>query len=215
MNEKLCTWCKKPFEPSHFNQKLCSEDCKIASKKDVKKRYKQTEKGKATNDRWIDSERRKENEKRYKSTPHARKLAVERTRRYAAKHPEKFQLTKSVCDKKYTKTPHGKSVRSSAAATYRKTDKGKTVQKNHKYQLRNPKAGKIDREAWNEKLKSCGGKCMDCGTTEDITIDHIIPLSTGGSNHITNLQPLCRACNSRKNNTTGGLKFDSNLFMWT
>lgn len=214
MNEKICTWCKNPFEPSHFNQKLCSEECKAASKADVKRRYKQTEKGKASNERWISSERRKENEKRYKSTPRARKLAVERMRRYAAKHPEKFKIIKSESDKKYVKSPHGKLVRALAVSTYRKTEKGKIVQKNYKYQLRNQRAGKIDGKAWGEKLKALGGKCLECGTTDDITIDHIIPLSVGGSNHITNLQPLCRVCNSRKNNTTGGLKFDSNLFMW-
>lgn len=32
----------------------------------------------------------------------------------------------------------------------------------------------------------------------DLTIDHIIPRKYGGTNAITNLQVMCRSCNSSK-----------------
>ncbi len=44
----------------------------------------------------------------------------------------------------------------------------------------------------------CGGKCMICGTKENLTIDHIIPQSKGGKDSVDNLQILCFSCNSRK-----------------
>jgi len=43
-----------------------------------------------------------------------------------------------------------------------------------------------------------GATCKDCGTTEDLTIDHIVPLSKDGTNDIENLQVLCMKCNCTK-----------------
>jgi 5-methylcytosine-specific restriction endonuclease McrA len=43
-----------------------------------------------------------------------------------------------------------------------------------------------------------GSICAKCGATEDLTIDHIIPMARGGTNDLENLQILCRKCNSSK-----------------
>ena len=43
-----------------------------------------------------------------------------------------------------------------------------------------------------------GYRCVQCGTTEDLTIDHIYPRIRGGAHTEDNLQTLCRSCNSRK-----------------
>ena len=40
--------------------------------------------------------------------------------------------------------------------------------------------------------------CQHCETMDDLTIDHIIPLSKGGLNDDDNLQVLCRKCNNKK-----------------
>ena len=42
--------------------------------------------------------------------------------------------------------------------------------------------------------------CAYCGATENITIDHIIPLSRGGKHEAKNLAPACYSCNSSKCN---------------
>lgn len=51
----------------------------------------------------------------------------------------------------------------------------------------------------------CNGKCAICGKPvkfKKMTIDHITPLSRGGTNDIKNLQLACKRCNSMKSNMT-------------
>ena len=40
--------------------------------------------------------------------------------------------------------------------------------------------------------------CRQCGATEDLTIDHVIPRSKGGTNYFKNLATLCSDCNQAK-----------------
>lgn len=42
--------------------------------------------------------------------------------------------------------------------------------------------------------------CSDCRSTNDLTGDHIVPVSRGGLNTRANCQVLCRTCNARKRN---------------
>jgi 5-methylcytosine-specific restriction endonuclease McrA len=40
--------------------------------------------------------------------------------------------------------------------------------------------------------------CERCGATEDLTLDHVVPLARGGASSLANAQVLCRSCNSAK-----------------
>lgn len=48
------------------------------------------------------------------------------------------------------------------------------------------------------------GKCVKCGSTQNLEFDHIIPLSKGGSNTARNIQLLCESCNRSKGASIGG-----------
>ncbi|MDI9594961.1 MAG: HNH endonuclease signature motif containing protein, partial [Atribacterota bacterium] len=52
-------------------------------------------------------------------------------------------------------------------------------------------------------------KCVRCGATDGLTIDHIFPRKMGGTNALTNLRVLCRSCNSKR--ITSGTGFLEDL----
>jgi 5-methylcytosine-specific restriction endonuclease McrA len=62
--------------------------------------------------------------------------------------------------------------------------------------------GRVTAADWRELLELLGSACLKCKTETKPTQDHIIPLSKGGMHHPTNLQPLCRPCNERKQAST-------------
>lgn len=54
-------------------------------------------------------------------------------------------------------------------------------------------------KAYNQlRLFEPGGPCVECGATTDLTWDHKTPLGRGGGTTWSNLQCLCRRCNSAK-----------------
>lgn len=47
-------------------------------------------------------------------------------------------------------------------------------------------------------LSAAQHMCAACGSAEKLEIDHIVPISQGGTGDVSNLQVLCRQCNRRK-----------------
>jgi hypothetical protein len=75
-------------------------------------------------------------------------------------------------------------VRAAAVATYEKQ--------------RGTPPGSIPPEVRAAVFERDGNRCVECHSTDDLTLDHIHPWSLGGPDTEDNLQVLCRPCNSRK-----------------
>jgi 5-methylcytosine-specific restriction endonuclease McrA len=55
--------------------------------------------------------------------------------------------------------------------------------------------------------------CPSCEEKVDkLTIDHVIPLALGGLHDVSNIQPLCSFCNSKKNAKHIDYRFDGGLY---
>lgn len=115
------------------------------------------------------------------------------TRKRWYKNPKRQEI-----ENRYRSKPRSKKFAVKRTTRYykRHPEKKKQRDKKYGYSRRGYNAGYID---W-EKVNGLPDICCKCGSDEDITIDHIKPLSKGGTNDIKNLQKLCRRCNASKGN---------------
>jgi 5-methylcytosine-specific restriction endonuclease McrA len=102
---------------------------------------------------------------------------------------------------KWRSSLRGKLYAKNFVKAYRKTPKGKAVHTvSQNLRRANKKTGDLMAEQWLE-VKYRSPICPMCGKfieCENLTQDHIIPLSHDGKHTKDNIQALCLSCNSSK-----------------
>lgn len=93
---------------------------------------------------------------------------------------------------------------------YRQTEKGKEVsrQKRHRRYWQDPEYERLKAVARHHgatpdlirEIYERDKVCQLCDTSNNLTIDHIYPVSKGGKSGKNNLQVMCNPCNSFKGN---------------
>jgi len=73
---------------------------------------------------------------------------------------------------------------------------------NH-FRNREGKRELIPQEVMDKVWNRDGGRCVNCGSQENLEFDHIIPFSKGGATTYRNMQLLCKKCNIDKSNKLG------------
>ena len=87
-------------------------------------------------------------------------------------------------------------------------DRGRIGGIEGKKKIKRTKSGKIKRKTYSPDVKKllyikADGKCELCGKKillDDMTIDHVKPLSMGGEDDVSNLACTCLPCNVFKGN---------------
>lgn len=108
-----------------------------------------------------------------------------------------------TCIKAYRQLSKYKTYRKTYYQEYQKTPKGK---ESHTVAVRKNQLKRLDVEGfyttqeWIALKEQYGNICLRCKRHQSeldrvLEQDHIIPITKGGTNWISNIQPLCRDCN--------------------
>lgn len=84
--------------------------------------------------------------------------------------------------------------------TWRKANPEKTrAQGRRRRALHANAEGSFTEAEFRALCEEYGNRCLCCGRTDTpLQRDHVIPLSRGGTDWISNIQPLCQRCNDSK-----------------
>ena len=197
----VCATCRKEdfFVPRRGSQrKYCSIKCK---KKAEYLRNRDKYITRAEN--WIENNREKHNEysaKTYQKNLEENRRKARETARENRKKPEKREKMRESYRKWYYSG--GKAIK---AEWIRNNRERANFLTRRRIARRKSAKGTYTFDEWNDLLVEYKHTCLCCKKKEPkikLSVDHITPLTKGGSNYIQNIQPLCISCNSRKNNKT-------------
>lgn len=172
---------------NYRNRKLYSKDIELSRKKHQikqrrlhatnKERYRETDRQRYANDPQHFRNKRKRNY--WLKVDHSRKLSADYNR-----------------NRRVVKKDHVTRVEKA----YRDNNPEKIYLKNLKRRLaQHSTRGKASLEQIKQRMAFFGNCCAYCnGPYEEV--DHVIPLSRGGTNWPANLRPACSHCNRKKRN---------------
>ena len=149
--------------------------------------------------KWRDENKEvvaKKRKERYDSNPE--KYREKRKQGYW-KDPEKARESA----KKY-QAVNPEKVKERKCAWYEANpERNRTYSHNRRARVRNVEGGHFTDAEFQEVCKATGNKCLCCGDNKSqLTADHVIPLGAPHTDEISNIQPLCLSCNSKKGTKT-------------
>lgn len=192
---KRCSKCSELLPRSEFHKRSDNTDglrneCK-ACKNGYNRRYRQENKERvaAYNKRYCEENKEAvaASGKRYREENKETIAAYKK--RWWSEHKEKCREQKAASQRAWRRNNPAK----------------KAANARRRYARKRGAEGSHTAAEFKALCASAAWKCLRCGMPHDVrllTADHIVPLSKGGADDISNIQPLCRNCNSHKRTQT-------------
>ena len=201
-----------PDNPKHYHGKPCKNcggtlkfvrngGC-IVCHAEKTREYRQKPESKTKQREYYNNPERKAKLREYKQTPEFKAKRREYNRKYY-EDPEVKVKRREYLREYRRNNPEKRAKDCEYMKWYRTTEKGKAVHRTSikKANARRKQAeGSHTSDEWLALKAKYHNRCLCCGRHESelsspIEQDHVIPLCKGGSNWITNIQPLCEQCN--------------------
>lgn len=130
---------------------------------------------------FLEAKRQADKERYYKNLELVRAQARERARRYRERKGSAFMSAKT---KEWAKAHPEWFVAHNAVQNSRRRA-----------------AGILTTKQWQDIQAAYGHRCHYCKKKRQLTPDHIVPISKGGTTEPSNIVPACLSCNMHKHNS--------------
>lgn len=180
---KLCNICSNEFKTNDKRNNYCSYQCKYkGSAQTMKDRYGyENPMQKPKTDEELIQQEIKELEKKERYKPVRQKYY--QNNKYKYKYdPTKYTEERKQYMRDYYQTENGKEL---------------ALKQRERRRQRSPECDYLNKHEL-AYIKAYMTYCQKCGKDKDLTLDHHIPVVSGGSLNSKNTVILCKSCNSSK-----------------
>lgn len=149
--------------------------------------------GRRNSRKWKENNQDKIREYSYQYYHENKEALNKKVRVWRRDNPEKVRRQK----RRWRRANPKKAARS--VENWVKSNPGKSAAIKRRYRAKRAEAdGDFSPAEFKALCEQYNNRCLSCGKKRKLTADHVLPLSMGGSNDISNIQPLCQPCNSGK-----------------
>lgn len=135
----------------------------------------------------------------YRQRPEAKRANLERVRR-AMRTPE-YRAKHVAYTRKHRQSKRGRRWTREYLARYNSRPSVRMAARMRAHTRRLGKAGgDLTSASWRRIVRAWNSMCAYCSRrSAKLTIDHVVPLVSGGLHSASNVVPACHSCNCRKN----------------